>query len=71
MAPVYAAAQLVGGIVGVRAAHLMLELPVWQLSITARTGPGQWFAEAVATFGLALAIFIDRATAGLTPIERG
>jgi glycerol uptake facilitator-like aquaporin len=28
-----------------------------QLSSTARTGPGQWFAEAVATFGLLLTIF--------------
>jgi glycerol uptake facilitator-like aquaporin len=27
------------------------------LSITARTGPGQWLAEAVATFGLLLTIF--------------
>jgi glycerol uptake facilitator-like aquaporin len=51
------AAQAVGGIVGVWAAHLMLELPVWQLSVTARTGPGQWMAEAVATFGLVLTIF--------------
>ena len=29
----------------------MFELPVWQLSAAVRTGPGQWFAEAVATFG--------------------
>jgi glycerol uptake facilitator-like aquaporin len=35
----------------------MFELPVWQFSTTVRTGPGQWFAEAVATFGLLLAIF--------------
>jgi glycerol uptake facilitator-like aquaporin len=38
------------------AAHLMFELPLWQLSATARTGPGQWFAEALATFGLLLTI---------------
>jgi glycerol uptake facilitator-like aquaporin len=30
---------------------------VWQLSSTLRTGPGQWLAEAVATFGLLLTIF--------------
>jgi hypothetical protein len=42
---------------GVGAAHLMFELPLWQLSITVRTGPGQWLAEAVATFGLLLTIF--------------
>ena len=46
-----------GGLVGVWAAHLMFELPVWQFSITQRTGPGQWLAEAVATFGLLLTIF--------------
>jgi glycerol uptake facilitator-like aquaporin len=54
---VYIAAQIVGGIVGVWTAHLMFELPLWQLSLTARTGSGQWLAEAVATFGLLLTIF--------------
>jgi len=54
---VYIAAQIVGGIVGVWMAHLMFELPLWQLSLTARTGSGQWLAEAVATFGLLLTIF--------------
>jgi glycerol uptake facilitator-like aquaporin len=39
------------------AAHLMFELPLWQFSITARTGQGQWMAEAIATFGLLLTIF--------------
>ncbi|MGB6621973.1 MAG: aquaporin family protein, partial [Xanthobacteraceae bacterium] len=33
------------------------ELPLWQISATVRTGPGQWFAEAVATFGLLMTIF--------------
>ena len=56
-AAIYIAAQIVGGIVGVWAAHLMFELPLWQFSITVRTGPGQWLAEAVATFGLVLTIF--------------
>ena len=41
IAAVYIAAQVVGGIVGVWVAHLMFELPLWQLSITVRTGPGQ------------------------------
>jgi glycerol uptake facilitator-like aquaporin len=54
--PVYVAAQVLGAIVGVWAAHLMFELPLWQFSLTARTGPGQWLAEAVATFGLVLTI---------------
>jgi glycerol uptake facilitator-like aquaporin len=35
----------------------MFELPIWQFSATARVGFGQWFAEAVATFGLVLTIF--------------
>ena len=35
----------------------MFELPVWQLSITERTGQGQWLAEAIATFGLLLTVF--------------
>jgi glycerol uptake facilitator-like aquaporin len=53
----YIAAQIIGGIAGVWAAHLMFELPLWQVSATVRTGPGQWFAEAVATFGLLTTIF--------------
>jgi glycerol uptake facilitator-like aquaporin len=54
--PVYLTAQIVGGVLGVLAAHIMFELPLWQLSMTVRTGPGQWFAECVATFGLLLTI---------------
>lgn len=54
---VYIGAQVAGGLLGVCAAHLMFELPMWQVSGTARTGAGQWFAEAVATFGLLLTIF--------------
>ena len=57
IAAVYIAAQVVGAIIGVWVAHLMFELPLWQLSITVRTGAGQWLAEAVATFGLLLTIF--------------
>jgi glycerol uptake facilitator-like aquaporin len=53
----YIAAQIAGAILGVWAAHVMFELPIWQFSTTVRTGVGQWFAEAVATFGLVLVIF--------------
>ena len=56
VAAIYICAQVSGGIVGVWAAHFMFELPLWQVSVTVRTGPGQWFAEAVATFGLLLTI---------------
>jgi glycerol uptake facilitator-like aquaporin len=52
----YIAAQLAGGLLGALAAHLMFDLPVWQYSLKARTGLGQWTGEAVATFGLILTI---------------
>jgi glycerol uptake facilitator-like aquaporin len=41
----------------------MFELPLWQASLTVRTGAGQWLAEGVATFGLLLTIFgcVERA----------
>jgi glycerol uptake facilitator-like aquaporin len=57
VAGLYVVAQIVGGIVGVWAAHLMFALPVLQLSLTQRTGFGQWLAEGVATSGLLLTIF--------------
>lgn len=57
MAALYIVWQVAGGILGVWAAHLMFELPVLQFSLKLRTGVGQWFAEAVAAFGLVLAIF--------------
>src|ERR1700694_5831608 len=41
-AAIYIAAQIVGGILGVLAAHAMFELPLWQVSATVRTGLGQW-----------------------------
>jgi glycerol uptake facilitator-like aquaporin len=52
----YIAAQIVGGMIGVWAAHLRFELPVWQVSLHPRTGAGQWLAEFIATFGLLLVI---------------
>jgi glycerol uptake facilitator-like aquaporin len=53
----YAAAQILGAVLGVLVAHLMFQLPVFQIATTVRAGPAQWFAEAVATFGLLLTIF--------------
>ena len=35
----------------------MFGLPLWQFSVMARTGAGQWLAETVGTFGLILTIF--------------
>ena len=53
----YVAVQVIAAIAGVWIAHLMFDMPVWQISTHVRTGPGQWLAEAVATFGLLLTIF--------------
>jgi glycerol uptake facilitator-like aquaporin len=55
-AAAYIAAQLVSGILGAWAAHLMFDLPMLQLSVKGRTGLGQWTGELVATFGLILTI---------------
>jgi glycerol uptake facilitator-like aquaporin len=52
----FAAAQLAGGILGVWTAHAMFELPVLQMSDHARSGPGQWLGEFIASFGLILTI---------------
>jgi glycerol uptake facilitator-like aquaporin len=58
----YVLAQLFGGVCGAWLSHVMFELPVLQWSEKARTGWGQWVAEAVATGGLLLVIL--RAPAG-------
>ncbi|MCA8880422.1 MAG: aquaporin family protein [Rhodobacteraceae bacterium] len=52
----YVVAQILGGIAGSLLAHAMFELPVWQISHTVRSGPAQWLAELVATFGLVTTI---------------
>jgi glycerol uptake facilitator-like aquaporin len=52
----YSIAQIAGGVAGALLAHGMFELPIWQASSTARTGVGQWLAEAVAAFGLIFTI---------------
>ena len=48
----YVAAQVIGGIAGVFAAHIMFDNPIIDPSTTDRTGVGQWAGEFVATFGL-------------------
>ncbi len=52
----YLGAQLLGGLLGAFAAHLMFDLPILQHSVKERTGVGQWTGELVATFGLILII---------------
>jgi glycerol uptake facilitator-like aquaporin len=59
--PAYIAAQIAGAIIGVWLAHIMFDLPVWQLSTHIRSGIPQWVAEIVATFGLLSVIWGCRA----------
>lgn len=54
---VYIVAQVTGAVLGVLAAHEMFGLPPVFASHHVRTGPSQWFAEFVATFGLLLVIW--------------
>ena len=68
----YVLAQVAGALVGVCAAHAMFELPLWQASVKIRSGPGQWLAEGVATFGLLLTILATlRAKPGAVPMSVG
>ncbi len=54
----YVLAQIVGGIAGTVAAHLMFGLSLIAWSTKVRTGGAQWFAEGVATFGLVVVILL-------------
>ena len=58
----YVVVQLLGAVAGAWLAHAMFDLTILQFSAKARTGPGQWIAEGVATAGLLLVIL--RAPAG-------
>lgn len=58
--PAYLAAQI-AAVLGVWLAHAMFGLPILQLSQHVRTGPPQWLAETVATFGLLAIIWGCRA----------
>jgi glycerol uptake facilitator-like aquaporin len=55
-AMMYTVVQILGCCAGALIAHVMFELPVWQLSTHIRTGPAQWLAEGIATFGLLLVV---------------
>jgi glycerol uptake facilitator-like aquaporin len=50
--PPYWLAQLAGAAAGVAVANTMFGLPLFFISHHARTGPAQWLAEFIATFGL-------------------
>ncbi|HEY2658252.1 MAG TPA: MIP/aquaporin family protein [Caulobacteraceae bacterium] len=68
----YVAAQVLGGVLGVWAAHLMFAEPVMQISAKLRDGPPQGFSEFVATFGLLATILgAIRFRPDFTPIAVG
>ena len=68
----FVAVQIVGAILGVLLAHVMFELPVWQVSTKPRLGLAQGISEFVAAFGLVLTILgcLARAPAA-TPFAVG
>jgi glycerol uptake facilitator-like aquaporin len=68
----YLGVQILGGVAGVWAAHLMFAEPVMQVSLKLRDGPAQAFSEGVATFGLILVILGSiRFRPGATPVIVG
>lgn len=68
----YVLAQAAGAILGVLVAHAMFDLPILQLSEKIRSGPPQWFAELVATFGLLVTILLTlRADPKAIPVSVG
>ncbi len=68
----FVAVQIIGGLLGVAAAHLMFDETLIQFSFKVRTGPPQWFAEGVATFGLVFTILATiRANAAAVPMAVG
>ena len=54
----YIVAQVAGGVLGTILANLMFDLDAVDVSTKARTGSHLWLAEAVATYGLVLVIFM-------------
>lgn len=68
----YIAAQIIGALIGVAAAHAMFALPLMQVAAKLREGPAQGFSEFVATFGLLATIFgTERFKPAFTPIAVG
>jgi glycerol uptake facilitator-like aquaporin len=59
-ASAYAAVQIAGAFAGVAAAHGMFGEPLFFASQHQRSGAAQWWAEAVATFGLLAVILGSR-----------
>ena len=71
-AAAYVMVQVVGAVVGVALAHAMFDLPPLDVGVKARSGLGQWIAEAMATGGLVLTILgVRRAMAAAVPFAVG
>lgn len=70
--PAYVLAQVIGALLGVAAANVMFDLPVFFASHHARTGGSQWFSEFVATFGLLSVIWgCSRSRSSAVPFAVG
>ena len=68
----YFSAQIAGAVAGVLVAHLMFDESLLQVSTKLRAGPGQWFSEWVATFGLMTTILLTlRAKPTAIPVAVG
>ncbi len=57
LAITYFVVQVLAAIAGAIVAHIMFGSPLLEASTHVRTGPAQWIAEIVATFGLLATIF--------------
>jgi glycerol uptake facilitator-like aquaporin len=66
----YVSVQVVAAITGVMAAHAMFAQPaLLSASSKIRTGPSQWLAESIATFGLVLVVLLcNRQRSRWTPL---
>lgn len=53
---IYLPAQVIGGVLGTILAHAMFGQDFFQFGGQARTGPGPWLGEIIATFALLMAI---------------
>jgi glycerol uptake facilitator-like aquaporin len=68
----YVAVQMLGGITGAVAAHLMFGLAAVSLSHHARSGPAQFLSEFIATFGLVCVVSgCSRSRPGAVPYAVG
>ncbi len=56
VAAAYVTVQCTGALAGAWLAHAMFQLPLLQVSLQVRSGPAQFLAEVVATFGLVATI---------------